>query len=118
MKTHLSRWKAMKNRCYNENSIDYPNYGGRGIKVCDEWLHDFQKYADYIGPKPAPNYQLDRIDNNGNYEPGNVRWVDKSTQMINRRIQRNNTSGHKGVSQSAKTGKWWAQISVIKSERI
>jgi len=78
-------WDDMKQRCYNKNSTRFEDWGGRGITVCDEWLHNFQAFYDYIGPKPPPKYSIDRINNDGNYEPGNVRWSTISTQCINSR---------------------------------
>ena len=78
-------WRNMKNRCYNSNSKDFNHYGGRGIKVCDEWLHDFCKFYEYVGPRPSSKHSLDRIKVNGNYEPGNVRWATQKQQIHNRR---------------------------------
>lgn len=85
--TEYQAFSAMKERCLNPNHEYYSYYGGRGIKVCDEWLAEdgFMKFFQHIGAKPSPKLELDRINNNGNYEPGNVRWIDHSTQMINRR---------------------------------
>lgn len=83
--TEYSAWVGMKDRCYNENNKCYSRWGGRGITVCDEWLHDFNAFLSYIGEKPDSRYSLDRIDVNGNYEPGNVRWATPSQQQTNRR---------------------------------
>jgi len=79
-------WADMNNRCYNPNNTSYADYGGRGIRVCEEWRNSFPAWYEYIG-KYRPEYRchLDRINNNGDYEPGNVRWVDWSTSMLNRR---------------------------------
>ena len=82
-------WIMMKQRCNNPNAGEYHRYGGRGIKVCDEWLlfENFRDWAMLNGYDPnAPRGEctLDRIDNNGNYEPNNCRWVDMKTQMKNR----------------------------------
>jgi hypothetical protein len=79
------RWQAMKTRCYNPNGKDWRNYGGRGISVCQEWLDSFEAFRDHIGPMPTPKHTVDRINTNGNYEPGNVRWATQSEQMSNRR---------------------------------
>jgi hypothetical protein len=79
-------WSNMRNRCYNPNATQYKWYGGRGIRVCDEW-GTFDRFESdvlrLIGPRPSTNYTLDRIDNNGNYEPGNIRWVTQSEQVRN-----------------------------------
>ena len=76
-------WNNVKRICYNTRHNKYKNYGGRGIIMCDEWLNSFQDFYDYIGPKPTPQHSLDRINNDGNYEPGNVRWATRSEQNSN-----------------------------------
>lgn len=78
-------WTNIKARCYNPKRKDYKNYGGRGIQMCDSWRCSFKSFLDYIGCAPAKEYSIDRIDNNGNYEPGNVRWATKKTQSNNKR---------------------------------
>jgi hypothetical protein len=75
----------MNDRCYRESNISYQDYGGRGVRVCDEWRHDFAAFLAYIGLRPSPDMSIDRIRANGNYEPGNVRWADKKTQARNTR---------------------------------
>ncbi|MFW7357495.1 MAG: hypothetical protein ACODTL_16245 [Brucella sp.] len=82
---HYSRWVAMKQRCYNPNAHGYRYYGGLGVTVCDEWLHDAWAFADAIGTPPTPAHTLDRIDPTGNYEPSNVRWLTIEEQQQNRR---------------------------------
>lgn len=84
-------WASMKNRCYNSNYSLYRNHGGRGIRVCDEWKDNFQAFYDwsinngYDENLPKGKCTLDRIDNNGNYEPSNCRWVDMEKQSNNTR---------------------------------
>jgi len=80
-----SAWTAMVARCTRPYQENWKYYGGRGIQVCAEWLNDPQAFIDYMGPKPGPEYSLDRIDVDGNYEPGNVRWADRVTQANNKR---------------------------------
>jgi hypothetical protein len=63
-------WKDAKSRCYNPNVRNYAEYGGRGIRMCDRWLHSSEAFLKDMGPKPSPLHSLDRIDNDGNYEPG------------------------------------------------
>lgn len=80
-------WVGMKTRCFNKNQPSWSGYGGRGITVAPEWVESFEDFYDYIGPRPGPRYSVDRIDNDGNYEPGNVRWATWSEQQLNRRPQ-------------------------------
>lgn len=82
---HWHRWSNMLERCENPQNPKYPRYGGRGIAICEEW-HDVRNFIAYLetelGPCP-PGYSLDRVDNDGNYEPGNMRWASTSTQNAN-----------------------------------
>ena len=87
---HYTRWYNMVARCTKPHHPMWPHYGGRGITVCDEWLnpHAFYAYLDEVlGPCPA-DHSLDRIDNDGGYEPGNVRWASRSQQWANQRHTR------------------------------
>lgn len=79
-------WVSMKQRCYNKRYARYPDYGGRGIKMCDRWKNSFEAFLEDMGPRPSRDYSLDRYpDNNGNYEPGNTRWALRWQQDRNRR---------------------------------
>ena len=85
--TRLYRiYRAMKNRCYNPKDDSYPYYGGRGIKVCDEWLESYIAFRDWsITNGYSGDLSIDRIDNDGDYEPSNCRWVTTHQQAKNRR---------------------------------
>ena len=81
-------WRSMIDRCYNEKGKQYHDYGGRGIKVCRQWRHDYAQWFKDMGPRP-PGTSLDRYpDNDGNYEPTNCRWATKKQQQRNQRVTR------------------------------
>ncbi len=80
-----SSWKSAIYRCTRPDSSHFYLYGGRGIKVCPEWLDDFWAFYKHVGPRPGEDYSLDRINVDGNYEPGNVRWATAKEQTANRR---------------------------------
>ncbi|HHY74261.1 MAG TPA: hypothetical protein GX497_13765 [Bacillus bacterium] len=94
------KWEAMKSRCYNPNNIKYDIYGGRGIKVCNEWIESFNnfyewsllsEYEEHIQKYGRKNTTLDRINCDGNYEPNNCRWATIKEQNKNRNLNRKNS---------------------------
>lgn len=89
------RWNSMRQRCENPNDWAYAHYGGRGIKVCDRWKNSYFDYLSDVGEPPSSRHSLDRIDNDGNYEPKNTRWVLQDVQAHNQRVR--SKTGFKGV---------------------
>lgn len=77
-------WYSMLDRCLNSSAISFRNYGARGISVCDRWRTSFEDFIADVGSRPSRRHSLDRIDNSGNYEPGNVRWATSSQQNRNK----------------------------------
>lgn len=107
-------WDSIKQRCYNPKCRSYKSYGGRGIKVCKRWVHSFLTFLTDVGPRPSLAHSLDRWpDNNGNYEPGNVRWAKPKEQSRNRRSNRYLTVGSETRCVSE-----WADICGIKAATL
>jgi hypothetical protein len=88
-------WVLIIQRCTNPSRSAYGRYGARGISICDEWLHDFAAFYEHVGPRPSPGHSIDRIDNEGSYEPGNVRWATAAEQVHNRRCRLVCKEGHR-----------------------
>ena len=102
-------WTHIKARCLNENCEQYKDYGGRGIKICKEWVNNFEAFYNYISKLDdfgVSMLTLDRINNDGNYKPENLRWTTMTVQCNNQRIRKDNTSGVRGVSFNNIERKW------------
>jgi hypothetical protein len=78
-------WKRMKGRCYRPNDSDYRWYGARGIEVCERWRNSFAAFYADMGERPSPQHSIDRINNDGHYEPANCRWATAGEQNRNKR---------------------------------
>lgn len=109
-------WHGMKDRCSNPKNESYPHYGGRGISICAEWVNSFEAFYEHVSKLPHfqdEGYSIDRIDNDGNYEPGNVRWANVIEQRRNQRRNRFIT-----IDNVTRTAIEWASISGIASTTI
>lgn len=111
--TEYRIWAGIKDRCLNPNSRSYPGWGGRGIKMCQRWQESFEAFLEDVGDRPGMEYTLDRIDNDGNYEKGNVRWATWTEQQNNRRSSRYLT--HNGET---KTVSQWARATGMKRDTL
>jgi len=100
-------WASMKDRCCNKNSVNYKNYGARGISVCVKWRKSFTAFYKDMGDPPSTSHTIERLDVNGDYEPANCYWADFSTQAANKRPKSNST-GFIGVR--AHYDKWRASV--------
>lgn len=106
-----SSWRAMKNRCLNTRSIDYKDYGGRGIGLCDRWMV-FTTFYEDMGDRPKGT-SIERVDNNKGYSPDNCKWATPIEQSRNSRLRKRNISGFSGVSRSNNKKRWVATIRTV-----
>jgi hypothetical protein len=108
-------WRNMIARCNSPQNKNYKLYGARGITVCNEWsdIATFVAWAEATHPN-IEGYTLDRIDNDKGYSPENCRWADATTQCVNQRIKKNNTSGYVGVAWNPNNKNWRAFIDLHK----
>lgn len=104
-------WRNMKQRCLNKKLREYDYYGGRGITVCQRWLDSFLDFVRDVGVRPQPELSLDRINNDGNYEPGNTRWATVEQQANN---QRRPPERCLTLGSETKTVSEWAALSVVR----
>ena len=105
-------WKRMRTRCPNPNIEEFDYYGGRGIEVCPEW-EDFEAFYRDVGPRPSAKHTIDRINTNGNYEPGNCRWATRKRQARNTRRNLNLT-----LHGETHTIAGWSEIVGIKQHAL
>lgn len=103
-------WRGLFSRCEIPTDKAYKNYGGRGIKVCERWRDFVNFYAD-MGPRPSSKHSLDRIDGNGDYEPGNCRWATSAEQNSNSRRNRYITY----LGRSATLSQWAREFGICRS---
>lgn len=114
-------WRNLVARCTNPNNPAWHRYGGRGIKVCDRWMHDFKAFITDMGPKPSADHSIDRFPNNdGNYEPDNCRWSTRKQQAETRDMtaqlavnlskthcpKGHEYSGYNLITKTYKKGRW------------
>jgi hypothetical protein len=83
--TEYTIWLGMLSRCFYKKAINYKHYGGRGITVCRRWRESFINFLADVGMRPSRSHSIDRIDNNDNYKPSNVRWATRLEQSLNKR---------------------------------
>jgi len=97
-------------RCENPKTVKFKNHGGRGIEFKFKSIEEAIKYYETLGPKPGPDYTLDRLDNDGHYEFGNMGWADRSEQGINKRKKENTFSKFRGIFFMKNANRWIAEI--------
>lgn len=108
-------WSGIKKRCCNPTHHNYASYGGRGITVCERWLESFENFLEDMGEGYKKGLQIDRRDNDGNYEPSNCRWTTPQQNAQNRGSRKGGSSKYKGVSWNKVQCKW--QVSIKKDNK-
>ncbi len=103
-------WVGMNSRCHNPSYPAFYRYGGRGISVCEKWHHSYANFISDMGRKPTPSHTIERLNNNGNYEPSNCKWATRKEQANNRRT--NHFMTHAGKTLTASQ---WSEILGIHS---
>lgn len=101
-------WVGIKRRCFVPHEPAFKDYGERGITMAREWRHDFNSFLEHVGPRPTPKHTIDRVNNDGNYEPVNVRWATRAEQARNRR-------GNRPITYNGQTktiAEWAAEIGI------
>ena len=106
-------WKNMLKRVFDPRNEPWYSH----VKVWADWAASYKSFLQHVGRRPSPRHSLDRINPEGHYSPGNVRWADKATQSRNTRVHRTSTTGERGVTWSKAKGKWRAAIYVNNRQR-
>lgn len=111
------KWIDMRSRCNNPNSCNYAYYGARGISVCNEWNESFKPFENWaLSNGYNEGLSIDRINNNGSYEPNNCRWVTKRIQNINKRPSCSNNSGYVGIRKHSSKKGWYGSVKIYNKD--